>query len=134
MADMDSRGVLMVGDGSAQLTIQEIGTIIREKINPVIFLINNDGYTIERSIHGVEAEYNDITTYDWSKIPAAFGGTDQNTVTLRATTVREFNEACRVARETRDKLIFVEVVTAPMDMPELLLNFGAQAAALNKKK
>lgn len=134
MADMDSRGVLMVGDGSAQLTIQEIGTIIREKINPVIFLINNDGYTIERSIHGVEAEYNDITVYDWSKIPAAFGGTDQNTVTLRATTVREFNEACRVARETRDKLIFVEVVTAPMDMPELLLNFGAQAAALNKKK
>lgn len=134
MADTDSRGVLMVGDGSAQLTIQELGTIIREKVNPVVFLINNDGYTIERSIHGVEAEYNDITTYDWSKIPAAFGGTDANTVVLKATTVREFAEACKVARETRDKLVFVEVVTAPMDMPELLLNFGAQAAALNKKK
>ena len=88
MADTDSRGVLMVGDGSAQLTIQEIGTIIREGVNPVVFLINNDGYTIERSIHGVEAQYNDITAYDWSKIPAAFGGTDSNAVTLRAGTVR----------------------------------------------
>ncbi|WP_237205152.1 alpha-keto acid decarboxylase family protein [Rothia nasimurium] len=134
MADTDSRGVLMVGDGSAQLTIQEIGTIIREGVNPVVFLINNDGYTIERSIHGVEAEYNDITAYDWSKIPAAFGGTDSNTVTLRATTVREFDEACRVAKENRDKLVFIEVVTAPMDMPELLEKFGAQAAQLNKKK
>lgn len=134
MADTDSRGVLMVGDGSAQLTIQEIGTIIREGVNPVVFLINNDGYTIERSIHGVEAQYNDITAYDWSKIPAAFGGTDSNTVTLRATTVREFDEACRVAKENRDKLVFIEVVTAPMDMPELLEKFGAQAAQLNKKK
>lgn len=134
MADTDSRGVLMVGDGSAQLTIQEIGTIIREGVNPVVFLINNDGYTIERSIHGVEAQYNDITAYDWSKIPSAFGGTDSNTVTLRATTVREFDEACRVAKENRDKLVFIEVVTAPMDMPELLEKFGAQAAQLNKKK
>lgn len=134
MADTDSRGVLMVGDGSAQLTIQEIGTIIREGVNPVVFLINNDGYTIERSIHGVEAEYNDITAYDWSKIPAAFGGTDSNTVTLRAATVREFDEACRAAKENRDKLVFIEVVTAPMDMPELLEKFGAQAAQLNKKK
>ncbi len=134
MADTDSRGVLMVGDGSAQLTIQEIGTIIREGVNPVVFLINNDGYTIERSIHGVEAQYNDITAYDWSKIPAAFGGTDSNTITLRAATVREFDEACRVAKENRDKLVFIEVVTAPMDMPELLEKFGAQAAQLNKKK
>lgn len=134
MADTDSRGVLMVGDGSAQLTIQEIGTIIREKINPVIFLINNDGYTIERSIHGVDAAYNDITAYDWSAIPTAFGGTAETAVTLRATTVREFDEACTLARETRDRLVFIEVVTAPMDMPELLVNFGAQAAALNKKK
>lgn len=134
MADTDSRGVLMVGDGSAQLTIQEIGTIIREGVNPVVFLINNDGYTIERSIHGVEAQYNDITAYDWSKIPTAFGGTDSNTVTLRAATVREFDEACRVAKENRDKLVFIEVVTAPMDMPELLEKFGAQAAQLNKKK
>ncbi|WP_237188370.1 alpha-keto acid decarboxylase family protein [Rothia nasimurium] len=134
MADTESRGVLMVGDGSAQLTIQELGTIIREKVNPVIFLINNDGYTIERSIHGVEAEYNDITAYDWSKIPAAFGGTKENTVVLRAKTVSQFNKACQVAKENRDKLVFIEVVTAPMDMPELLEKFGAQAAQLNKKK
>ena len=90
--------------------------------------IDNEG------ISGLEAQYNDITTYDWSKIPAAFGGTDSNTVTLRAATVREFDEACRLATENRDKPASIEVVTAPMDMPELLEKFGAQAAQLNKKK
>ncbi|MDY3048294.1 MAG: thiamine pyrophosphate-binding protein [Rothia sp. (in: high G+C Gram-positive bacteria)] len=134
MADRDSRGVLMVGDGSAQLTIQELGTLIRERVNPVIFLINNDGYTIERSIHGVEAEYNDITPYKWQEIPSALGGSESTVLTLQARSVREFHEACQLAQQTRDKLVFIEAVTGPMDMPELLRRFGAQAAELNRRK
>lgn len=43
LADRDSRGVLFIGDGSAQLTIQELATVVSQGLNPVIFLINNDG-------------------------------------------------------------------------------------------
>ncbi|WVQ87029.1 hypothetical protein IAS59_000749 [Cryptococcus gattii] len=58
------RTVLFVGDGSLQLTLQEIGTMLRRDVHPYIFVLNNDGYEIERQIHGWNAEYNDIQPYD----------------------------------------------------------------------
>ncbi|WVQ83245.1 hypothetical protein IAT38_005384 [Cryptococcus sp. DSM 104549] len=58
------RTVLFVGDGSLQLTLQEIGTMLRRDVHPYIFVLNNDGYEIERQIHGWTAEYNDIQLYD----------------------------------------------------------------------
>ena len=32
-------------------------------VKPIVFLLNNSGYTIERYIHGENAKYNDIR--DW---------------------------------------------------------------------
>ncbi|KAI9636386.1 thiamine diphosphate-binding protein [Dioszegia hungarica] len=60
----DRRTVLFVGDGSLQLTLQEIGTMLRRGLFPYLFVLNNDGYEIERQIHGETAEYNDIQMYD----------------------------------------------------------------------
>ena len=36
------------------LTIQEIGTMIKADIAPIIFVINNEGYTVERLIWGAQ--------------------------------------------------------------------------------
>ncbi|KAG8706123.1 Pyruvate decarboxylase 1 [Ceratobasidium sp. 395] len=60
----DRRVILFVGDGSLQLTLQEIGTMIRHNLNPYIFVLNNDGYEIERCIHGPKRGYNDIQPYN----------------------------------------------------------------------
>ncbi|RBN36298.1 pyruvate decarboxylase, partial [Priestia megaterium] len=60
LADKNRRNVLLIGDGSFQLTAQELSTMLRQHIKPVIFLINNDGYTVERAIHGENQVYNDI--------------------------------------------------------------------------
>lgn len=38
--------------------------MLRRGVHPYIFVLNNDGYEIERQIHGWEAEYNDIQLYD----------------------------------------------------------------------
>ena len=54
LANPHRRNILLIGDGSFQLTVQELSTMIRQDIKPVIFLINNDGYTVERLIHGME--------------------------------------------------------------------------------
>lgn len=132
IADRDSRGVLFIGDGSAQLTIQELATIMRQGLNPVIFLINNNGYTIERAIHGKKLAYNDIAPMDWQKIPAAFGATDDKAVVLRASTINELLAACATAQAEKNKMIFIEVITDKDDMPETLRKFGAMAAAANK--
>lgn len=48
------RTILCTGDGSMALTIQEIGTMIKAKSKAIIFVINNDGYTVERLIWGAQ--------------------------------------------------------------------------------
>lgn len=48
------RTILFTGDGSFQLTAQEVSTMIRKGLKPILFIICNDGYTIERFIHGME--------------------------------------------------------------------------------
>jgi pyruvate decarboxylase len=45
-------------------TLQEIGTMLRRGVHPYLFVLNNDGYEIERQIHGEKAQYNDIQMYD----------------------------------------------------------------------
>ncbi|KOC13045.1 pyruvate decarboxylase [Aspergillus flavus AF70] len=67
------RTVLFVGDGSLQLTVQELSTMIKHGLNPIIFVICNQGYTIERYIHGWGQSYNDIQPWDFSSLPASFG-------------------------------------------------------------
>ncbi|KAH7125694.1 thiamine pyrophosphate enzyme [Dendryphion nanum] len=69
----DARTILFIGDGSFQMTAQELGTIIRHNLNVVLFLINNDGYTIERCIHGLRQGYNDVAEWRYLQAPSFFG-------------------------------------------------------------
>lgn len=48
IANKDRRIVLSTGEGSLQLTIQEFGLAFRQKLNPIMFVIDNTGYTVER--------------------------------------------------------------------------------------
>ena len=41
------------------------------------FVLCNEGYTIERYIHGWEAGYNDIQPWDYKGIPSVFGAGSQ---------------------------------------------------------
>ena len=72
MAAPDRRVILFIGDGSFQLTCQELSTIIREEKTPIIILINNQGYTMERLIH--DGSYNDIQPWKNHLLPEIFNG------------------------------------------------------------
>ena len=37
--------------------------MMRSGVKPIIFLLNNSGYTIERYLHGEKAHYNDIVNW-----------------------------------------------------------------------
>ena len=65
----DRRHILFIGDGSFQLTAQELSTILRHDFKPFIFLINNQGYTIERAILGKNARYNDVANWRYADLP-----------------------------------------------------------------
>ncbi|KAF3008541.1 hypothetical protein E8E13_006536 [Curvularia kusanoi] len=62
------RTVLITGDGSMALTIQEIGTMIKANLAPIIFVINNEGYTVERLIWGAQQPYNDIVPHSYAHL------------------------------------------------------------------
>ena len=72
MAAPSRRHVLFIGDGSFQVTAQELSSILRHRLAPVIFLINNDGYTIERLILGASSSYNDIQPWRYASLCEIF--------------------------------------------------------------
>ena len=125
IASPHKRSILLIGDGSALLTIQEIAVMIQERINPVIVLINNDGYTVERAIHGENQYYNNIPKCDWQLMPKAFGATDDNSLLLKAETAGELKAALKQAAAAKDKLVMLEVITDKHDIPPLLADICA---------
>ncbi|APT83929.1 alpha-keto acid decarboxylase family protein [Corynebacterium aquilae] len=133
LAEPDRRTVLVSGDGAAQLTVQEISTMLREKTNPLMLIINNAGYTVERAIHGPDALYNDIPQYNWPQVPIAMGGDESNTLVLRASTPAELKKALAKGWDTTDKLVMIEVMMDRDDVPTSLANFTATVAQGAKK-
>lgn len=123
----DRRPVLLIGDGAAQLTVQELGTFTREGLSPVIVVVNNDGYTVERAIHGVTAPYNDIVSWKWTSIPDALGVTDH--LSFQARTYGELDDALTAASQHRDRLVLVEAVLERMDLPPLLADLTQRTRA-----
>jgi TPP-dependent 2-oxoacid decarboxylase len=119
VAHPDRRTVLLIGDGAAQLTVQELGTFSREELSPVIVVVNNDGYTVERAIHGETAPYNDIVSWRWTDIPGALGVA--NHLALRAHTYGELDDALIAAAEHKDRMVLVEAVLPRLEIPRLLV-------------
>lgn len=114
----DRRIVLLIGDGAAQLTVQELGSFSREGLAPVIVVVNNDGYTVERAIHGETAPYNDIVGWRWTDVPTALGVSDH--LSFRAQTYGELDDALTAAADNKDRMVFVEVVLPRLEIPPLL--------------
>ncbi|MRH90955.1 indolepyruvate decarboxylase [Nocardia sp. SYP-A9097] len=133
LACPDRRAVLVIGDGAAQLSIQELGVWIRERLTGVIVLVDNDGYAIERAIHGPTAPYNDIAPWRWSELPHAFGGDEDSVLTLRATTVGELRECLEVAAAAQDCLVFLQVVTGRTDYPPLVSDIASAITRANTR-
>ncbi|KAK1753354.1 thiamine diphosphate-binding protein [Echria macrotheca] len=65
------RIVLITGEGSLQLTVQALSLLNRLGVPPVVFVLNNKGYTIERFFRGWTADYNDVPMWDYSALSRA---------------------------------------------------------------
>lgn len=79
------RVVLLVGEGSLQMTVQEIGSYIRFGFKPIIFVINNNGYSIERAINGPEQTYNDVSMlWDHQSLLAMLGAREETGIKSRS--------------------------------------------------
>ena len=100
LADRSRRPIVLIGDGAAQLTIAELGTLIRDRVPAIVVIVNNLGYTVERAIHGLTAEYNDIAPWNWTAVVKAFDPTGF-TRSVAARTAAEVTGRVRAARPAR---------------------------------
>ncbi len=68
------RTILITGEGSHQLTAQEVSQFHRFGLKPLIFVLNNGGYLIERLLGtNPDAAYNDVAQWHYEKLPEALG-------------------------------------------------------------
>lgn len=111
------RMILVTGEGSHQLTAQEVCQFYRFGLKPIIFVLNNDGYLIERLLcKDPEMYYNDLAQWDYTKLPAALGCKDW--FSARVTTCGQLDEAIKKA-ESCGTGAYIEVVTDRYEASEL---------------
>jgi indolepyruvate decarboxylase len=120
LAAPERRHLLFVGDGSFQFTAQEVSTMLRHDLKPIIFLINNGGYTIERAIGGKQGPFNDIANWAYAELPKVLHpGTTARTFVVK--TAAELQQALAAPH---DSMIFIEAVMDKYDAPQSIIASG----------
>jgi indolepyruvate decarboxylase len=123
----ERRHLLFVGDGSFQETAQELSTMLRHGHKPVIFLINNGGYTIERGYMGKTETYNDVATWAYADLPKVF----RPGTTARSFVVRTVADLHNALSAPNDSLIFIESIMDPYDAPAAVIHSSNRGAELD---
>ncbi|HUN38108.1 MAG TPA: thiamine pyrophosphate-binding protein [Trebonia sp.] len=123
----ERRHLLFVGDGSFQLTAQELSTMLRHDHKPVIFLINNGGYTIERGYLGKNETYNDVARWAYADLPKVF----RPDTTARSFVVRTVDDLHKALSAPNDTLIFIESIMDPHDAPGPVIQSSNNGAELD---
>lgn len=96
-------------------------------------MLCNDGYTIERFIHGMDAEYNDIVKWDYKELVRVFGGAEPHAKQYAVHTRDELDALLRDPDfNDRKGMRFVEVYMPRDDAPKSLQMTAEAAAARNK--
>ncbi|WP_053363405.1 thiamine pyrophosphate-binding protein [Bacillus sp. FJAT-27251] len=121
IAAPERRVLLFTGDGSLQLTAQEISSMLYYRCKPIIFVLNNEGYTIEKylNVKTANQKYNQIPRWSYTKLAEAFGG---NAFTVTVRTYGELDQAINDAeKEISERLCIIEIIAGnPMDAPEFV--------------
>jgi len=122
------RVILFVGDGSLQLTVQEISSMIRKGLKPIIFILNNKGYTIERYIHGKNRKYNDVPNWKWTSLLETLN--DSEKFETASYTVNDKSELSNLLDDATfaqaNKIQVVEVIMEALDAPLSMKMQGEQ--------
>ncbi|APC96646.1 thiamine pyrophosphate enzyme, central domain protein [Francisella frigiditurris] len=122
LANPETRTILITGEGSHQLTLNELGVMGRYKINPIIFCINNDGFMVERALElDPDPSYDDLAQLNYKDLPKAFGCNDW--LTIKVKTGEELAEALKKAREHTSG-VYIEVITGKYDYSDTLEFFN----------
>jgi indolepyruvate decarboxylase len=111
------------------MTAQELSTILWRDLNPIVFLFNNDGYTIERLIYSAASSYNDINPWRYDRLLAVVDPRER-AVIHRVRNEAELRSALQAAEDST-KPHLIEIILPRMDAPDRLVRFARKAAEFN---
>ena len=118
LAAPQRRTILITGEGSHQLTAQEVGQFYRYGIKPIIFLLNNSGFLIERQLcKDPEIVYNEVAAWKYEKLPEALGC--EGWYTAKVSTCGELDDVMKKIEE-KGGPAYVEIVTEKYMSPLFL--------------
>jgi pyruvate decarboxylase len=103
--------------------------MIRNNLTPIIFLINNHGYTIEVEIH--DGPYNNVKNWDYAGLMKVFNAEDGHGLGLRVTNGGELVAAIAQALKNTDGPTLIECVIDRDDCTPQLISWGRTVAAAN---
>ncbi len=121
-ADPSRRPVVLVGDGSFQMTGMEMSTVAKYGQNPIVLVLNNSGYGTERPM--LDGSFNDLHPWSYSLLPEIVGGGKGFLVE----TEDEFEAALRAAQEYTDGFCLLEIILDPHDISPALQRLTASLA------
>jgi len=119
----DLRPVVLVGDGAFQMTGMELGTIARYGMNPIVIILDNDGYGTERPM--LDGPFNDIQPWAYWRIPEIVGAG----LGIRVETEREMAAALDRARANTGAFTIIQVKIGRNDHSPALERLTASLAA-----
>ena len=109
LARPELRPLVLVGDGAFQMTGMELASIARFHLNPIIIVLNNQGYGTERPM--LDGKFNDIHLWNYSRIPEVLGtgkGYDISTET-------QLENALQEVQKYTDSFCILDVHLDPED-------------------
>ncbi|KAJ0882949.1 putative pyruvate decarboxylase [Helianthus annuus] len=131
-AATDKRVIACIGDGSFQVTAQDVSTMLRCGQNSIIFLINNGGYTIEVEIH--DGPYNVIKNWNYTGLVDAIHNGEGKCWTTKVVCEEDLIEAIETATGAKkDCFCFIEVMAHKDDTSKELLEWGSRVSAANSR-
>jgi indolepyruvate decarboxylase len=124
------RVIGLIGDGSFQMTAQEVSTILRYNCSGIIYLLNNGAYTIEVMIH--DGPYNTLQNWNYAAMVETLKG--QSTILSQVVRTEGELVAAMEKAETFQGLTFIEVILDRTDCNKALLGWGTAVADYNAGK
>ena len=121
LARPDLRPVVLLGDGSFQMTGMELATAARYDLNPIVVVLNNQGYGTMRPM--LDGAFNDVANCRYSKVPDFLG----TGLGFQIRTERELGEALTEAK-SYDGLCILEVLLEKNDISIPLQRLGENLA------
>jgi TPP-dependent 2-oxoacid decarboxylase len=103
LANSKIRPIVLVGDGALQMTGAELSTIAREKLNPIVIILNNHGYRTERTI--LDGSFNDLYEWKYSKLIELL----RKGKSYDVKTNREFDSALKKAKQYTKEFVIIVV-------------------------